>query len=80
LHASRSGSKRRANNGGPGRILEIAPILIIIGILLVIGGFALIAYVTIERVANPMSIFDIIGFVMFAVGIISIWGAWRRLS
>jgi hypothetical protein len=60
--------------------MEVAPVLIMVGILLAIGGFALIAYVTVEQIANPSSIFDIIGFGLFGAGIISVWGAWRRLS
>jgi hypothetical protein len=60
--------------------MEVPPILIILGILLVIGGFALVAFVTVSRIADPSSMFEFGGFGMFGAGIASIWGAWHRLS
>ena len=60
--------------------MEIAPLLIILGIVLVIGGFLLVAFVTVSRIADPNSMFDFIGFGMFAAGIVSIWSAWHKLS
>jgi hypothetical protein len=63
-----------------GKHMETAPALIILGILLAIGGFILVAYVTIYHIYDPSSVFDIVGFALFGAGIISIWGAWHKLS
>ena len=60
--------------------LEVAPVLVILGVLLVIGGFILVALVTVMKFPNPSMILDYIAFGMFAGGIGSIWAAWHRLS
>jgi hypothetical protein len=62
------------------KTLEIAPILVVSGILLVVGGFVLVALVTIMKFPNPSMVMDYVAFGMFAGGIGSIWAAWHRLS
>jgi hypothetical protein len=60
--------------------LEVAPVLVILGVLLVIAGFVLVALVTMMTLPNPLMLLDYIAFGMFASGIGSIWTAWHRLS
>lgn len=60
--------------------LEVAPVQVILEVLLVIGGFVLVALVTMMKLPNPSMILDYMAFGMFGGGIGSIWAAWHRLS
>ncbi|MHB1908093.1 MAG: hypothetical protein ACYCQJ_04370 [Nitrososphaerales archaeon] len=60
------------------RKVEIIPVLVIVGVLLVIGGFALVVFTAMASLSGAL--YDYIGFGMFAAGIVSIWAAWHKLS
>lgn len=62
------------------RKIEVAPVLLILGIVLVVLGFFLIALVTIWRIADPMFIVEYSAFGLFVAGIVCIWRAWLKLS
>lgn len=60
--------------------MEAAPVFLILGIILVVLGFVLVAAVTLARFPDPSSIFEYSAFGLFAAGIICIWAAWHKLS
>ena len=60
------------------RRVEITPVLVIVGVLLVIGGFALVVFTAMASLSSAL--YEYVGFGMFAAGIVSIWSAWHKLS
>lgn len=60
--------------------MEIAPVLLISGIILVVAGFGLIAFITLLRIADPGMTFALGGFGLIGAGIVCVIASWFKLS
>jgi hypothetical protein len=55
-------------------------VILLLGIALVLAGFAVIVAAAVPKVFHPASLFFVAGFGLFAVGVLAVGAAWHRLN